>query len=136
MRSPSPGSRGRGWRRDNGSVTAEFAALVPAVLLVLAFCLGGVQVVGQQLRMTDAAADAARSLARGDGRPAAAARVRTTVGDVTMRVEGRGGFVCVRLESAAEFAPGAAVGVTVHARGCALGGGELGNVDVRGSGAP
>ncbi|MDQ1576828.1 MAG: hypothetical protein QOH55_1978, partial [Microbacteriaceae bacterium] len=40
-----------------GSVTAEFAAVVPAVLLVLAACLGGIQVVGQQVRMTDAAAD-------------------------------------------------------------------------------
>ena len=48
-------------------MTAEFAAALPAVLVVLAFCLGAVQVMGQQVRMSDAAADVARLLARGDG---------------------------------------------------------------------
>ena len=109
-----------------GSVTAEFAALVPAVLLVLAFCLGGVQVVGQQLRLTDAAADAARSLARGDGQSRAAARVRISVGGARMTSHWQGDFVCVRLTSAAAFGPAAALGMTVAAQGCALGGGSPG----------
>lgn len=114
---------------DVGSVTAEFAALVPAVLLVLAFCLGGVQVVGLQLRLTDAAADAARSLARGDGQAQAAARVRISVGRVSMSTETRGGFVCVRLASEAAFAPAATMGMTVQARGCALGEGRGDTID-------
>lgn len=128
-------SRGRrnGANGDAGSVTAEFAALVPAVLLVLAFCLGGVQIVGQQLRLTDAAADAARSLARGDGHARAAARVRTSVGGARMSTETVGDFVCVRLESDAAFAPAATVGMRVQARGCALGEGS-GNAAAGGDG--
>jgi hypothetical protein len=104
-------------------VTAEFAAVVPAVLLVLACCLGGVQVVGQQVRMTDAAADGARSLARGDSAGVAANRVRESVGAVGMATEQHGEFVCVRLSSAAAFGPAAAFGLTIAARGCALAGG-------------
>lgn len=109
---------------DHGSVTAEFAAVVPAVLLVLAVCLGGVQIVGQQLRLTDAAADAARSLARGDSTAVAAARVHQGVGTTRMSTENSGEFVCVRLTSAAAFGPAASVGFTVAARGCALEGGR------------
>lgn len=97
---------------------------MPAVLLVLAFCLGGVQIVGQQLRLTDAAADAARSLARGDDGALAAARVHQAVGTARMSTENSGEFVCVRLSSAAAFGPAAFVGFTVGARGCALAGGE------------
>lgn len=115
------GGLGDADRGDSGSVTAEFAALVPAVLLVLAFCLGGVQLVAQQVRLTDAAADAARSIARGDGRAQAANRVRTSVGDARMTTHSEGDFVCVGLVSEAAFAPGAAVGMTVGAHGCALG---------------
>jgi hypothetical protein len=106
-----------------GSVTAEFAAVVPAVLLVLAACLGGIQVVGQQVRMTDAAADGARSLARGDGADVAAGHIRESVGPVALATERRGEFVCVRLSAPASFGLAAAFGLTVAARGCALAGG-------------
>ncbi|HWU58875.1 MAG TPA: TadE family type IV pilus minor pilin [Microbacteriaceae bacterium] len=111
------------FRSDTGSVTAEFATLVPAVLLVLAFCLGAVQVVAQQVRMTDAAADGARSLARGDSEARAAARVHTSVAGAAMASSREGEFVCVRLSAPANFAPAAAVGVAVDVRSCALAGG-------------
>jgi TadE-like protein. len=111
-------------RGERGSVTAEFATVVPAVLLVLACCLGGVQTVAQQLRLTDAAADAARSLARGDDTELAAAHVRNSVGAARMSTETKGDFVCVRLTSAAAFAPATMVGFTVAGRGCALGQGS------------
>ncbi|MDR5700260.1 TadE family type IV pilus minor pilin [Agromyces aerolatus] len=47
-------------------MTAELAVALPAVALVLALCLGAVHVVGRQVRLTDAAADAARALGRGE----------------------------------------------------------------------
>jgi hypothetical protein len=106
-----------------GSVTAEFAAVVPAVLLVLAACLGGIHVVGQQVRMTDAAADGARSLARGDGADVAAGHIRESIGPVALATERRGEVVCVRLSAPASFGLAAAFGLTVAARGCALAGG-------------
>ena len=107
------GSRASG---ERGSVTAEFAAVIPAVILVLLLCLGGVQVGGQQVRLADAAAQAARSLARGDGLDQATSLARQLVGDAVVSVDQRGSAVCARLS-----APGA-LGITVTAGSCALGG--------------
>lgn len=53
-------------RGESGAVTAEYAALLPAVVFVLAaVVLAGAASV-QQVRSADAAAAAARILARGD----------------------------------------------------------------------
>lgn len=79
--------------------------------------------VAQQVRMTDAAADGARSLARGDSAGRAAARVHKSVGSAAISSDRDGEFVCVRLTAAASFAPAAAIGVSVTARSCALAGG-------------
>jgi hypothetical protein len=54
-------------RRERGSVTAELVVALPAVIVVLAACLGGVRVGMQAMLAQDAAAVAARSAARGDG---------------------------------------------------------------------
>ena len=51
-------------RRERGSVTAEFAIALPAVILVLACSLSGLQIAGQQLRLQDAAASAASEAQR------------------------------------------------------------------------
>ncbi|PJJ55436.1 TadE family type IV pilus minor pilin [Compostimonas suwonensis] len=104
-------------------MTAEFAAVVPAIVLVLAFCLGGIQLATQNLRMTDAAADAARSLARGDGSDVAAGRAATIAGAVTMNTRQQGEFVCVELSAGSAFGPLALVGVEARAQSCALAGG-------------
>jgi len=101
---------------ERGSVTAEFAAVIPAVILVLLLCLGGVQVGGQQVRLADAAAQAARSLARGDGLDQATSLARQLVGDAVVSVDQRGSAVCARLSAPA------ALGITVTAGSCALGG--------------
>ena len=77
---------------ERGSVTAEFAAVIPAVLLVLACCLAGLQLAGQQLRLQDAAAASARSLARGESAPSIVG-VR-----VVTRVEGQ--LLCARVVAA------------------------------------
>jgi len=99
-------------RADRGSVTAEFAAVIPAVLLVLACCLAGLQLAGQQLRLQDAAAVTARALARGDSAPAVAGAA------VVTRVEGQ--LLCVRLV-AASVAP--LIPLQLSAESCALRGG-------------
>ena len=101
--------------RQRGSVTAEFAAALPAVLVVLALCLGAVQVVGQQVRITDASADVARLLARGDSAGGAAGA------GVSVSVERSGDFVCANLSAPSAFAPFAAAGLSLGARSCALG---------------
>lgn len=97
--------------------------MIPAVVLVLGCCLGAVQVVGQQVRLTDAAADAARSLARGDGADQAGSLVRRLVGDASFTIERRGEFVCAHLRAPGAFGPFAGFGLSVAASSCALAGG-------------
>ncbi|WP_460567284.1 TadE family type IV pilus minor pilin [Humibacter soli] len=106
-------------------MTAEFAAVVPALLLVLAFCLGAVQVVVQQSRLTDAAADGARAIARGDGVSTADANVRGAVGSASVAVDRAGDYVCVTASQQAA-GPAALTGLSVSGKGCALGDDETG----------
>lgn len=106
---------------QRGSVTAEFAAVIPAVLLVLAICLGSLQLAGTQLRLQDAAADASRSLARGDARAMAAARVDQAVPGAALSVRRDGDLVCAEARAGGGF--GSLFGLTVTAAGCALDGG-------------
>jgi len=97
---------------DRGSVTAEFAAVVPAVLLVLACCLAGLQLAGQQVRLQDAAAATARALARGDPAPA--------IGGAAIATRVDGALLCARL-TAASIAP--LLPLELSAQSCALAGG-------------
>ncbi|WP_375484637.1 TadE family type IV pilus minor pilin [uncultured Jatrophihabitans sp.] len=53
-------------RDERGMVTAELAACLPALLLVLAVALSAVSVVAAKVRVQDAAREAARAAARGD----------------------------------------------------------------------
>jgi Flp pilus assembly protein TadG len=97
--------------------------VVPAVILVLACCLGGLQIVGQQLRLQDAAAGAARSLARGESVGTTSARVSQSVSAATLSYERRGDMLCARLTSGA--AGGGVLGaITVSASSCAIEGGQ------------
>jgi Flp pilus assembly protein TadG len=105
---------------DEGSITAEFAVTMPAVILVLAFCLTGVQVAGQQLRLQDAAAAAARSLARGDSAAATASRLAP---GATVTQYNDGDIECVTLSDQPRVATGSMPGFTISASSCALGGG-------------
>ena len=90
---------------------------------MLTFCLAAVQIVGQQVRLTDAAADGARSLARGDPAAVAAQRVRHSVGAAAVSDAHDGEYVCVDVSQAAAFAPARLVGIDVTAHSCALAGG-------------
>ncbi|PPL19399.1 TadE family type IV pilus minor pilin [Microterricola pindariensis] len=122
MRSPwgrAPGRRATGSR---GSVTAEFAVVMPALFLVLALCLGAVSLLGQQLRLSDAAADAARAAGRGDDGARVLALVARAVPGASLGLERRGEFVCAELSSDASFGP-AGFGLRLTASSCALAGG-------------
>lgn len=120
MRSPSADERGSEPGSELGSVAAEFAIVLPAVVLVLACCLSGLQVAGQQLRLQDAAASAARAAARGDGVGIAARLVpgatatRSTDGDL----------VCVSVAARSTALVGTLLGIELRASSCALGGGR------------
>ena len=61
--------------RDRGSFTAEFAAGLPALILMLLVGLTAVRAVTTQLQCLDAAREGAMAAARGDSGRAAAARV-------------------------------------------------------------
>ncbi len=51
---------------DHGAITAEFAVALPAVVGVLALCLGAVSAVSTHTLLTSLAVDSARGWARGD----------------------------------------------------------------------
>ncbi|WP_270094298.1 TadE family type IV pilus minor pilin [Nonomuraea sp. SYSU D8015] len=51
---------------SRGSVTAETAAMLPALMVVLAAALWAIEAVGVQLECVDAARAAARAAARGE----------------------------------------------------------------------
>ena len=108
---------------ERGSVVAEFAVAMPAVLLVLATALGGVQLAGLQLQAQDAAADAARSYARGETAGTVSARLQRQVPGASVVRSVRGDLVCARVEVAAS-GPIARLGVTAVGVSCALSSGR------------
>ena len=113
------GSRGD---PEDGAVAAELAMTLPAVLLVLAMGLGAVQLGVVRLRAQDAAADVARSLARGDDPAAAVSRV-AGLRSATVARRNADGLVCAEVTALA--APhGPLAGLRVSGESCALEGGR------------
>jgi hypothetical protein len=107
--------RRRRWPgRDRGSFTAELAAGLPALMLLLMFGLTAVVAVSTKLQCLDAAREGARAAARGESGPAAAVRVAPDGAEVNVVVGGD------------------AVTATVSARVRLLGG-SLPMITVRGS---
>jgi hypothetical protein len=107
---------------ERGAATAEFAIALPALALILAIAVGAILVAGLQVRAQDAAADAARGLARGDSTGVVGARLDRHLPGASLESWREGDLVCVRVS----IAPAGTVGlVGVRARGqsCALGGG-------------
>ena len=105
---------------DAGSVTAEFAVAMPAVLLVLAIGLAGISVAGTQVRLQAAAADAARMLGRGEGAGAVRSRVGEHVAGATITESHSDQLVCARVSLEGRVGP---LLIPISARGCALDGG-------------
>ncbi|MCS5713668.1 hypothetical protein NVV95_03770 [Herbiconiux sp. CPCC 205716] len=96
-------------------MTAEFALVLPAAAIVLVMGLALVQLGAVQVRLTDAAADAARLVGRGES---ADARVAAAHPGATMSVAHRGGLVCVTVS--AEVSTGSGPAFPFTGTGCAL----------------
>lgn len=109
-------------RGERGSVSAEFAVLMPAVLLLLGLGLSAAQVSSRQLQLQDAAADAARIIARGEGMPAAERHLAALVPGAVLLAQRAGDLSCVLL-SAAGAPRGLFAAVRLEAKSCALDGG-------------
>jgi Flp pilus assembly protein TadG len=109
----------RGLGDDRGSVVAEFAVALPAVVLVLLLGAGSLGACARQVRLQDAAADAARLAARSEAEARASAVVSDAVPGAVAAIERRGDLVCVHAEApAVEIVP-----ISLSASSCALDGG-------------
>lgn len=95
----------------------EFAVALPAIVLVLALCLGALAAGTTAVRLQHAAAESARLFGRGDED-----RARAVADDVgaAVAVERDGGLVCV---VASAPVPGPLPLAPLTARSCALDGG-------------
>lgn len=106
------------WARDDrGSVTAEVAVALPAVIVTLALCLGAVMVSSTAVRLTDATADAARLAARGETDRATAWVAREVPG-ATAGISVEADMYCVTATAEASVA---GVSFPLDAHSCALG---------------
>jgi Flp pilus assembly protein TadG len=74
--------------RDRGSFTAELAAGLPALVLLLLAGLTAVTAVGTKLQCVDAAREAALAASRGEPGDAAGQRVAPPGATVAVRVDG------------------------------------------------
>lgn len=113
--------RSRSADPERGSATAELAVALPAVALVLAACLASVQLGAHQVRLTDASADAARALARGEPAGEAASIAVRVAGPVELSSAHDGAFVCVTLQARGG---GLLDAITLRAESCAVEGGR------------
>jgi hypothetical protein len=106
-------------------VTAEFAMVMPAVMLCLGICIGAINIAVQQVRLVDAAAVAARLIGRGDD--------ATTVIDASGAGEFDSstvdGLVCVRLAVTHSLVGFEGFGVPSEANACAVSENEQGETE-------
>lgn len=102
---------------ERGAVAAEFAVVLPVVVLVLLF---GVTVLGassNQVRLQDVAADAARLAARGESPARVLEAVEAAVAGASADIEEHEDTVCVIVRLPSRLA------MNLTATGCALAGG-------------
>ncbi|WP_337005743.1 MULTISPECIES: TadE family type IV pilus minor pilin [unclassified Microbacterium] len=113
--------RGVDEERERGSVSAELALALPAVVLVLLLGAGALGAASRQVALQDASADAARLLGRGEGQEEAVRVVRTAVSGAAVSSSHSGNLVCVT--SSLDVALGALIHLPLRASSCALDGG-------------
>jgi Flp pilus assembly protein TadG len=101
---------------DHGSVVAEFALVVPALLSVLGLALMGAGAGVQAIRLSDAAAVVARQTARG-GADSVPATLAALAPGAAMDTTSEGDLICVRLTRAVALGPVDAV--ELAGRSCA-----------------
>lgn len=106
---------------DRGSVAAELALALPAVVLTLLLGVGALGAAAQLVSLQDAVADAARLLGRGESEAAARAAVAASVREAHMSSDARGDLVCVRAQIDAQISR--LISIPLTASSCALAGG-------------
>jgi hypothetical protein len=106
---------------DRGSVAAELALALPAVVLALLLGAGALGAASRQVALQDASADAARLLGRGEGADAAERVVQVAVPGAGLSSARRGDLVCATASMTASI--GALVRLPLRASSCALDGG-------------
>jgi hypothetical protein len=102
---------------DTGSVTVEFAVVLPAILLVTALVVGASAASAQSVRLADAAAVVARQTARGDAGRVGAVLQELAPG-ASVQTQARGDLVCVVLRRPVDVGPLTGV-VVLTSRSCA-----------------
>lgn len=106
---------------DRGSVAAEFAVVLPAVILVLALGMGALGTGARHVRLQDAAADAARLVARGEPDGRAGEIIAGAVAGAGAAVSRRADLVCV--VASVDVRVAGVIPVSLSATSCALAGG-------------
>ncbi|NED95751.1 hypothetical protein G1H11_10545 [Phytoactinopolyspora alkaliphila] len=108
---------------QRGMVTAELAAALPALALVLITAVWGLGLASAQLRCTDAAREAARAAARGEDPDTVRALAQAVApDDAVIDVRRAAGKVTIEVRTtvAAPIPFGSAAGPTVRGRAVAL----------------
>lgn len=107
-------------RNETGAVAAELAVALPVVVVVLFLAAGALGACATQVRLQDAAADAARLAGRGESDERTTSVVAEAGGSAS--IDHRGELVCVTA-SAPVSVSGLSLG-DVSATSCALAGGR------------
>ena len=115
---PNPRRWSRVGMRDGGSVTAETAVGLPALVVLVAFALTGVFAVTQQMRCVDAAREGARAVARGERDPTRFARAVAPEG-ATVRVTPHGALARVEITAPVRLGWRPMPGITARAHAVA-----------------
>ncbi|MDQ0642417.1 TadE family type IV pilus minor pilin [Microbacterium murale] len=106
---------------ERGSVAAELAIALPAVVLTLLLGAGALGAAARQVSLQDGVADAARLLGRGESTATAHAAVTTAVSGAQVSSETRGDLSCVSARMDAVI--GRVIHIPLTASSCALSGG-------------
>lgn len=85
-------------RDERGTVTAEFAIVLPAVLIVLGLVVSGILLAAQRITLVSVAGEVSRAEARGDD-AAAATALEQLSRDVVVEREHPDPLLCVTLTS-------------------------------------
>lgn len=102
--------------RSGGSVTAEFAVALPAVVALLSMLLAGAAAGVTQLRLEEGARAGARALARGDGPDLVRGTVAALAGpSASTSVSSQGGWLGVKVTDRVGGALGAVIPWTLTA---------------------
>ncbi|MCT1549468.1 TadE family type IV pilus minor pilin [Brevibacterium casei] len=118
-------------RRDRGTATAEFAVVLPALVLLVVVLAGAAAIGFTQLRAFDAARSAAREIARGEPHAVVVDEAKKHAGRAsTVRVGSDGGYatvtVTVRLPDAIFFLDEVEAAATARTEGGRPGGSDPG----------